>query len=137
MSFPVSYTFPVAWGDMDAYGHVNNVNYLRYFESARVRYFEEMNAMQMGETGDIKPVLASISCQYKRPVVYPDQMTCLVRTKQLGNSSLVMECEMHSQKVGLAAVAECVIVMFDFKNERPTRVPEPLRQAIEKLEGKG
>ena len=37
--YPVTVEIPVAWGDMDAYGHVNNTMYFRYFETARIAYF--------------------------------------------------------------------------------------------------
>lgn len=39
--YPVIATFPIAWGDMDAFQHVNNTRYFRYFEDARIAYFEE------------------------------------------------------------------------------------------------
>lgn len=136
MSFPIEFEQPIAWGDMDAYGHVNNVLYLRYFETARVRYFEDFEGMALGDDGHIKPVVATISCQYKRPVVYPDVLKMRVGVRQLGNSSLTMICEMISPKVGLAAIAEAVIVLFDFKSQRPTRMPESLRQAIETIEAR-
>lgn len=68
--YPVIYEQKVAWGDMDAFGHVNNAVYYRYIESARICYFEELNIFQQ----DIYTVVASSQCQYLRPLFYPDQL---------------------------------------------------------------
>ncbi|MHA2239162.1 MAG: acyl-CoA thioesterase, partial [Candidatus Hodarchaeales archaeon] len=40
--FPVTVQIPVAWGDMDSFGHVNNTKFFKYFETARIKYFEEI-----------------------------------------------------------------------------------------------
>jgi len=58
-SFPVVVDIPVAWGDMDVFGHVNNVQYMRYFETARVKYFEELMIGE-GSKNPIQPVLANV-----------------------------------------------------------------------------
>ncbi len=83
-----SCTLPVRWGDMDAYGHVNNAMYLRYLEEARVQMF-----MQMG-TGSIAgsqqaPVVVTVGCTFLKPVNYPDEIRidCYVGTP--GRSSFM------------------------------------------------
>jgi len=51
-AYPVINEIPIAWGDMDAFQHVNNVVYFRHFESARISYFEKINFIEvMNETG--------------------------------------------------------------------------------------
>ena len=57
--FPVIVEFPVAWGEMDALGHVNNVAYFRYFENARIAYFERIKMWNFMEKTGIGPILAS------------------------------------------------------------------------------
>lgn len=135
MDFKVQVEQPVAWGDMDAFGHVNNTVYLKYFESARVKYFDDIPELA-GFKGDAIPVLANISCNYKKPVVYPDTLTMNVGVTHLGHASLKMFCEMISPKVGLAAVAECTIVLIDVKKGHSVRMPEIWRTAIERIEQK-
>lgn len=66
----VSFEQKVAWGDMDAFGHVNNVIYYRYIESARIEYFNQLNLFSHA----INTVVASSQCQYLKPVVYPDTL---------------------------------------------------------------
>lgn len=133
MDFKVSLDQPVAWGDMDAFGHVNNTVYLKYFETARVRYFDSIPELA-GFKGDAIPVLANISCMFKKPVVYPDTLTLKVGVTELGHASLKMSCEMVSPKVGLAAFAVCTIVLVDVKKGHSIRMPSKWKEAIEKIE---
>jgi len=71
-TFPVVVKIPVIWGDMDSFQHVNNVIYFRYFESARIHYFETLGWMDiMGKRG-VGPILGSTSCSYRIPLSYPD-----------------------------------------------------------------
>ena len=132
-NFPIEVKISVAWGDMDAFGHVNNVQYIRYFETARVKYFDNMM------TGDdskspIQPVLATLTANYKAPVVYPDTLTCKIGVTKMGNSSLQMCCEMYNQNGLLVVEAFCTIVMFDFIKGKPTGIPDKVRNYIERIE---
>ena len=129
-NFKVQLKQTVAWGDMDAFGHVNNTVYLKYFESARVRYFDTIPQLA-GFKGAAIPVLANITCNFKKPVVYPDCLDLKVRVSKLGHASLQMECEMWSPKVGLAAVASCTIVLVDVAKGHSVRMPIEWREAIE------
>jgi acyl-CoA thioester hydrolase len=132
-NFPIEVKISVAWGDMDAFGHVNNVQYMRYFETARVKYFDNMM------TGDdskspIQPVLATLTANYKAPVVYPDTLNCKIGVTKMGNSSLQMCCEMYNQNGLLVVEAFCTIVMFDFIKGKPTGIPDKVRNYIERIE---
>ena len=70
LDYPLVYTQHVAWGDMDAFGHVNNVMYYRYVESARLAYIEHTGIL----SADVLTVVASNQCKYLKPVFYPDQL---------------------------------------------------------------
>jgi acyl-CoA thioester hydrolase len=131
--FPVELKIPVAWGDMDAFGHVNNVIYLRYFESARVKYFDNM---MLGEqaVSPIKPVLASLTANYKYSVFYPDTLTLKIGVTKMGNSSLQMCCEMYNNQGILVVEANCTIVMFDFEKKTSCPIPEFVRKYITDIE---
>lgn len=59
--YPVIYDQKVAWGDMDAFGHVNNVQYYRYIESSRILYMENVNIL----TPNIYTVVASSQCKWR------------------------------------------------------------------------
>ena len=72
--FPVVITLPVQWGDQDAFGHVNNVVYFRWYESARIAYLDAAGLGSMMSQEGIGPILASITCNYRKQIKYPDSV---------------------------------------------------------------
>lgn len=108
--YPIIYQQPIHWGEMDAFNHLNNVVYYRYAESARIGYLQALGMFD----GSMVTVLAQSSCQYLRPVTYPDTLLLGVRCQRLGNTSIVMEYSYYScaQKM-IVATADAVIVRLD------------------------
>lgn len=74
-AYPAVVDIPVAWGEMDAYGHVNNAVYFRWFESARMAYFDPLGVHEIKQLSGIGPILASTSCRFRIPLTYPDQVS--------------------------------------------------------------
>ena len=134
--FSVVAEFPVAWGDMDAFSHVNNAKYFTYFESARMAYFEQTGVMSHMEMTREGPILASTQCRFKLPVTYPDTLSIGARVSKLEADRFTMEYLVVSQKKGaIAARGEGVIVYFDYNSNTKTNVPEPICNMLEELEG--
>ena len=79
--FPWRHRVECAWGHMDALGHVNNVQYFQYFETARCGSFHDAGLDAFN--GAVGPILASTSCAFKRPVVWPDELTVGLRVDGL------------------------------------------------------
>ncbi|MEO1054895.1 MAG: thioesterase family protein [Bacteroidota bacterium] len=134
MNYPVKVDIDVAWGEMDAFGHVNNIIYFRYFETSRMAYFQKTGMLQMMEKDGIGPILAHTSCQFKTPLVYPDQVTCQARVKKVGNTSFVMEYYIENQAGKAIALGEGVLVMHNYKTAQNVQIPENIRSAILNLE---
>jgi acyl-CoA thioester hydrolase len=136
--FPVISTLPVQWGDQDAFGHVNNTVYFRWFESARIAYALRLGLDRAKAAENIGPILASISCHYRRQVTFPDTVHVGARVTRIGRSSLAMEHKLVSE-VGRAVAAEATstLVIFDYNANQSHRVPDSLRQDVANLEGKG
>lgn len=127
----------VLWGDEDAFNHVNNVAYLRWCETARVEYFRRIGLYPQVPPQGLGPILASQTCHYRRTLKYPDTVAIGTRVTAVGNSSMRMEHSLVSLTTGeLAAESDSVIVTVDYATGKPVRVPEEIRQAITKLEGK-
>ena len=136
--YPVSVDIPVAWGEMDAYGHVNNAVYLRYFETGRIAYFKRsgIDARMAGER--IGPILARASVDFRKPVAFPDTLTVTTTITQLGNTSMTMAYRLWSQTLGaLAAEGDSVVVMVDYKTGSKIAVDAALRERILRLEASG
>jgi acyl-CoA thioester hydrolase len=128
---------PVQWGDQDAFGHVNNVVYHRWFESARIAYFRRIGLMAGRDGRKVGPILAASSCNYRRPIVFPDSVHVGVRATRIGRTSLGLEHRIVSEAQGVvAAEGDSTAVFFDYAASRPHPVPDEVREAVQELEGR-
>jgi acyl-CoA thioester hydrolase len=133
-SFPLKVQHRVAWGEMDAFGHVNNANYLRWFESARIAYFEKI-AMSVGskDKSPWVPILARATIDFRKPVTYPDTLTLEATVTKFGTTSFSMAYRAVSAALGVAAEGEAVVVLLDSTGKEMS-LPDELVRAIEMLE---
>lgn len=135
--FPILTEISILWGDEDAFHHVNNVAYLRWCETARVEYFRCIGILPESPPQGIGPILASLTCHYRRPLNYPDTVVIGTRVTAIGNTSFRMAHSIVRRATGeIAAEAESVIVTVDYSTGKPVRVPEDIRQAVGQLEGR-
>lgn len=134
--WPVTVELPVQWGDMDSFGHVNNVSYLRWFESARIAYFERAGVLERMATDRVGPILARQTIDYRLPLEYPDTIRVAGTTIKLGKTSFTMGLRMRSRAHGraIAAEGESIMVMMDYRTGRKMELWEELRRRIEELE---
>jgi acyl-CoA thioester hydrolase len=132
--FPVHVKISLAWGEMDAYGHINNINYLRYFETARIQYFLENRLIDLKSETGLGTILAQTTCKYHKPLTFPDQIVVGAKVKSMSKSSFVMEYLIVSEKVGVAASGEGVIVMYDYNASQKAELPLVIKAAIEEIE---
>ncbi|MCH7384927.1 MULTISPECIES: thioesterase family protein [Acinetobacter] len=129
--YPVVHKQAVAWGDMDAFGHVNNVQYYRYMESARIAYLMALNIFDQ----DILTVVASSQCKYLSPVFYPDVLHVGARIEELRNSAFRMHYVLWSEtQQQMIATGEAVMVCVDKETSGKLNIPEVIRQKIIQLE---
>ncbi|WP_101757502.1 thioesterase family protein [Oceanicoccus sp. KOV_DT_Chl] len=89
------YPIDVRWGEMDALGHVNNTEYLRYFESARVEWFEGMGSHLVG--GEVGPVVLKSTTLYHLPVIYPNRLKVVTRVERVGNTSYTLAQQLRGR----------------------------------------
>lgn len=126
----LSVRIPLAWGEMDAFGHVNNVAYFRWLETARMHYLRRIGITHPNEQNGIGLLLAETKCTFLKPMHFPDTITVRTGVVKVGNTSFVMRYEVHSEAQGLAATAESVQVMFDYTTNVKTPIPDAVRSAI-------
>ena len=135
VDYPVQIQLPVAWGEMDAFEHVNNVVYFRYFESARIAYFDQINYSKLMKDEGKGPILASTSCRFRKPLRYPDQLTIGARVSELADDRFTMQYRICSHTLqGVAADGEGLVVSYDYRANAKTRIPASIRDAIMALE---
>ena len=134
--YPASIRLTVQWGDQDAFGHVNNTVYFRWFESARIKYLEQIDLSEQTADDKLGPILASVTCNYRRQVKYPDVVLIGARITRIGRSSLQMTYRVWSEaQQAVVAEGDSTIVAFDYRQNKSQPVPPELRAKIEQIEG--
>ena len=133
--FPVIIEITVAWGEMDAFQHVNNVAYFRYFESARIAYFDRLGAMSEMERSGCGPILAETRCRFRAPLQYPDRLAVGARVTEVSDNRFTMEYAVASTKAGrIAAEGDGIIVWYDYRARQKTPISASLRERIDEIE---
>lgn len=137
-TYPVVFETPVAWGEMDSLQHVNNIVYFRYFESARMAYFDRLDFWTyMAETG-VGPILASTQCKFRVPLTYPDKVSVGARISEIEDDRFVMKYVVVSHgHAKVAAEGEGLIVSYDYRELRKASLPEEIKGRIRILEKNG
>lgn len=132
--FPVQIKIPVQWGDMDAARHVNNIIYLRWSESARIKYFEQIQldtSFQMG----IGPIIGWQDGKYIFPITYPDTAVIGIRVEEIKKDRLIMLTHIYSeQHQRLAVISRQSIIPYDYQKLAKASIPKAWIDNINGLE---
>lgn len=133
--YPVVVTVPVAWGDLDAFHHVNNTRYLRWFEDARIELFRTCGWWDVMTAGGPGPILAKTTCVFRRPVTYPDTVEVSAAVDELGVDRFTMRYRITSaaQQGALVAEGDARIVCFDYARGAKADLPDAIRAALRDL----
>ena len=92
--------------------------------------------MQSKAELQIGPILASTSCQFRKPLFYPGQVTIYSNVDSIKNTSFRIQHQIYNDQNELAAEAQDIIVFFDFCNNNKLTIPNEIREKIEKVEHK-
>ena len=104
---------------------------------ARVEYLTRIGLWRMIREEGIGPIVAALSCDYRRPLEYPDEVRIGAHVTSIGNTSFKMAHRIVSVRHGLlAAEVNSALVVLDYKTKKPVRVPDHIRKAIQEIEGK-
>ncbi|MCB9184065.1 MAG: acyl-CoA thioesterase [Flavobacteriales bacterium] len=131
----LSIDIPVAWGEQDVFGHLNNVVYFRYFESVRMYYLERIGVLRSHAEQGLGVILASTSCDFKRPITWPARLTVRTGCTSIGNTSFTMAYIIADEEGTAVATGTSVQVMYDYRAAAKVRVPDAVRSSIASLQG--
>ncbi len=118
------------WMDNDVYGHVNNVVYYSWFDTAVNQFLVENGVLDI-EHSPVIGLVIETQCNYFAPVAFPDRITAGIRVAKLGNSSVRYEVGIfRGDEQSAAAQGHFVHVYVDRGSRRPTSLPEAMRQLL-------
>ena len=124
-------TVPTRWIDQDSMGHVNSATYHTYFEIARMAYFEEMGLLALKVPGKFGPAVVSQTCNYRRQIFHPSDLSIGVRMLELRQRTCLLEYvvfvddeEVHS------ADGQTVMAWVDYEQGKAIPLPEAFRDSV-------
>lgn len=121
------------WADNDAYGHVNNVVYYSWFDTAVNRYLIEAGALDV-QHGAVIGLVVETHCNYFAPLAFPQAVEAGIRVARLGDTSVRYEIGLFARGASLsAACGHFVHVYVDRDSQRPTSLPPALIQVLQRL----
>lgn len=132
-AYAVFRTITTRWMDNDVYGHVNNVVYYSWFDTAVNAYLIEQGVLDIHQGATIGLVIET-QCNYFAPLAFPQNIEAGIRVARLGNSSVRYEVGLFAEGEPVtAAKGHFVHVYVDRETRRPVPVPAPLRAVLEGL----
>jgi acyl-CoA thioester hydrolase len=131
--YRVYYSINTRWSDNDIYGHVNNVMYYSYFDTAANRYLIEEGGLDIND-GTIVGFVVNSGCEYHTPISYPEPIEAGLRIDRLGNSSVQYGIAIFKQGVEEAvAHGHFVHVFVDRAANKSVPIPAKLREALQRI----
>ncbi|HBM62853.1 MAG TPA: thioesterase [Pseudomonas sp.] len=122
------------WHDNDVYGHVNNVVYYSFFDSAVNRLLVREGGLDIDQ-GRVIALVVSSACDYQAPVAFPHDIEVGLAVSRLGNTSVHYQLAVFLAGQPLAcATGRFVHVFVDREGRRPVPVPECLRRVLSELQ---
>jgi acyl-CoA thioester hydrolase len=121
---------PLRWGDMDAMGHLNNTLYFRLLEEARIQWFMALKLPT--HNADKGPILANISCDFVKPMLYPNTAVVTQVVSKIGNSSLqhTSTIETLAEPGVIYAKSTSVVVWMDYAAGKSIPWPDSVREKL-------
>jgi acyl-CoA thioester hydrolase len=121
------------WADNDVFGHVNNVVYYAWIDTAVNRFLIGVGALDL-KTSRVVGVVAETGCRFLSEIAYPDDVSVGIRIARLGRSSVRYEIGVfRADDQSASAEGHFVHVYVDRGTMRPVEIPGPIRAALQKI----
>lgn len=126
-------TIPTRWMDNDVYGHVNNVQYYSYFDTAVNRYLIDQGVLDIHHS-EVIGLVVKTQCNYFCSIAFPEDVTAGVAVSKLGNSSVCYQIGLFKDgETDAAAQGHFIHVYVDRESQRPVVLPTALRTVLEQI----
>lgn len=134
MSWAYVHTDRVRFGDLDPMGHVNNVDFLRFFETARIAFHRQLLDGQnwLERTDGFGIVVAELHASYRSPAFFEEELRTAVRPADLGRSSYRVEFETRAADDRLVGDGHAVLVGYNHARKESVPLPDDVREGLER-----
>lgn len=130
-TYPFSLQQDLIWRDMDAFQHVNNAVFFRYFEDVRMFAFEQLGVNAYMSEHQVGPILAHTEANFKAPLLFPDRITISTCISDIHKKKFTMHYRVYSEKLNqIVCEGTGLIVYFDYQAQRSAAIPEVIRKNI-------
>lgn len=132
--FHLEMNIRIDWSETDLFGHVNNVMIMKYIQAARVDYLDRIGLMESFFKDRTGPVLASTTCEFRKPLHYPGNIRVKTRMNFIKNSSFELIHIILNDNHDIVSVGRDILVSYDYANNCKIDIPLWVRENIDKLE---
>ena len=127
-------TVTTRWMDNDIYGHINNVTYYSYFDTAANQYLIEKGGLDI-QNADVVGFVVASNCEYHSPIAHPDKIEVGLRVERLGNSSVTYGLSIFKEGDDKASAHGTFTHVFvDRISNKSTPIPIEIKKVLELLE---
>ncbi len=128
-------TQTIQWGDMDAAQHVNNTVYLKWVETARIGFYEQLEVFDLGSQ-ELGIILAHQDCKYIYPLTYPDEVILTYDIISLKKDRIIGECRIYSpSRNQLAAISQSTVMAYNYKEFEKKDIPADWKAKLVEIYG--
>lgn len=130
MSLETKITLRIDWSEIDSFGHVNNVMFMKYVQAARLNFVAEIGLMNLHRTKNIGFMVAETNCQFKKELHFPGYVTINTKAIYAKNTSFSIEHMLFNEDNEIAAIAKDILVVYDFNKNEKCLIPDIIRNKL-------
>lgn len=133
-SFHQEMKMRIDWSETDLFGHVNNVMIMKYIQASRVDYLDKIGLMKSYLEDKTGPVLATTTCEFRKPLHYPGNIVVKTKLNFIKNSSFELMHVILNDEEEIVSVGYDILVTYNYADNCKIEIPAWVRTNIEKLE---
>lgn len=130
MSLETNISLRIDWSELDLFGHVNNVTFHKYAQTARLNFVDAIGLMKLHKTQNIGFMVAETNCQFKKELLFPGNIHIQTKVDFAKNTSFALVHTMIDDNGEIIAIAKDVLVVFDFIKKEKCLIPDEIKKSL-------
>lgn len=123
-------TLRIDWSEIDSFGHVNNVMFMKYVQAARLNFVAEIGLMHLHRTQNVGFMVAETNCQFKKELHFPGYVIINTIPLYAKNTSFSLEHALSNEDREIVAIAKDVLVVYDFNKNEKCLIPDVIKSKL-------